>query len=274
MKQYQALINKILLEGQQTDDRTGVGTTAIFGTRLELDLRKGFPAVTGKKLFWEGVKAELEWFIEGSTNVYRLSEIQYGDSTRSNIWTANYNKQAKALGYSGGELGPVYGQQFHHEDQLNKFIKGLKENPSSRRHLITLWNPSEIEDMALPPCHGIAIQGFLNSDNELSVQWYQRSVDSFLGLPYNIASYALFTHIVAQIVGCKVGKLIFVGGDTHIYNNHVSQCEELVSRIPFDPPTLSMPEFSTLEEYLHCRIEDFKLVNYKHHEAIRAPMAV
>lgn len=274
MKNYINLINEILLTGEQTDDRTGVGTTSIFGTHLEFDLRKGFPAVTTKKLFWEGVVAELLWFLEGSTNVFRLSEIQHKDRTKPNIWTGNYNKQAKDLGYSGGDLGPVYGQQFHHENQLNNFIEGLKTNPSGRRHIISLWNPSEIDDMALPPCHGLTIQGFINSNNELSMQWYQRSVDTFLGLPYNIASYALFTHIVAKLVGCTVGKLIFVGGDTHIYSNHANQCGQLISREPMTPPTLQLPEFDSLEECLNYGVEDFKLVGYKHHESIRAPMAV
>jgi thymidylate synthase len=274
MKNYINLINEILLKGEQTEDRTGVGTTSIFGTRLEFDLRKGFPAVTTKKLFWEGVVAELLWFLEGSTNVYRLSEIQHGNRDTPNIWTSNYNKQAVGMGYSGGELGPVYGEQFHNENQLNNFITGLRSNPSGRRHIISLWNPSEIDDMALPPCHGLAIQGFINANNELSIQWYQRSVDSFLGLPYNIASYALFTHIIAQIVGCNVGKLIFVGGDTHIYSNHTNQCGELVTRKPYDLPTLEIPSFTSLEDCLLYGVKDFKLVNYKHHESIRAPMAV
>lgn len=263
-----------MLLGESSDDRTGVGTTALFGTRLEFDLRKGFPAVTTKKLFWEGIVAELLWFLEGSTNVNRLSEIQYGNSEKPNIWTANYEKQGKDLGYSDGELGPVYGKQFHHENQLNNFIKDLKDKPTSRRHIITLWNSEEIDDMALPPCHGLVIQARINKDNELSIQWYQRSVDSFLGLPYNIASYALFTHIIAQIIGCKVGKLIFVGGDTHVYNNHVAQCSELVSRTPLTPPTLKLPEFDSLEDCLSYGVKDFVIEKYQHHGAIRAPMAV
>ena len=274
MIQYQNLVNQVLLHGMQTSDRTGVGTTSIFGTRMEFDLQKGFPAVTTKKLAWKGVVAELLWFLSGSTNVYKLSEIQHGDPTKPNIWSANYEKQAKDLGYSHGELGPVYGAQFHSHNQLQNFIQGLKDNPTSRRHIISLWNPSEIDDMALPPCHGLTIQGYINDQNELSLQWYQRSVDVFLGLPYNIASYALFTHILAQIVGCKVGKLIFVGGDTHVYNNHMVQCETLVSRQPRSLPTLEMPSFSTLSECLENGVTEFKLLDYNPHDAIPAPMAV
>jgi thymidylate synthase len=274
MKNYQDLINEILLSGEQTDDRTGIGTTSLFGTRLEFDLRKGFPAVTTKKLHWAGVVAELLWFLSGSTCVYTLSNILHGDPTRDNIWTANYEKQAKDLGYTQGDLGPVYGAQFHHEDQLNNFIKGLKQEPDSRRHIISLWNVKDIDDMALPPCHGLTIQGHINKNNELSLQWYQRSIDTFLGLPFNIASYALFTHIVAQLVGCKVGKLIFTGGDTHIYNNHTSQCGELVSREPLGLPTLKLPEFKTLDECLSYSPGDFVLEGYNHHKAIQAPMAV
>lgn len=274
MKQYKNLITEILLEGEHTKDRTGVGTKSIFGTRMEFNLRKSFPAVTTKKLFWKGVVAELLWFLSGSTNVNELSNIQYGDPTRSNIWTANYENQGKALGYINGELGPVYGAQFHHHNQLNDFIEGIRSNPHSRRHIISLWNPEEIEDMSLPPCHGLTIQAHVNSKNELSIQWYQRSVDVFLGLPYNIASYALFTHMIAQICGLEVGTLIFCGGDTHIYMNHMSQCEELLSRSPMNAPQVEIPWFASLEELIHQPVDNFKLLNYRHSGAILAPMAV
>jgi len=172
--QYKNLIQNILECGETTEDRTGVGTISSFGTRLEFDLRKGFPATTLKRLAWKPLVAELLWFLEGSTSVDRLSEIQHGESGKPTIWTANYENQGKALGYTDGELGPVYGAQFHYEDQLNKFIEGLATNPSGRRHIISLWNPSELDNMALPPCHGLTIQGYINSDNELSIQWYQR----------------------------------------------------------------------------------------------------
>lgn len=270
MKQYQELIHKILLDGDCSEDRTGVGTTSLFGTRMEFNLKEGFPALTTKRLAWKSVVGELMWFLEGSTNINRLNEIQ---NTKRNIWTANYEKQAKDLGYTEGELGPVYGFQFHHENQLNNFIKGIQLNPDSRRHIISLWNPSDTEDMALPPCHGLTIQAYVQA-GELSIQWYQRSVDSFLGLPFNIASYALFTHIIAKICNLKVGKLIFCGGDTHIYNNHTDQCGELLSRDPLRLPTLSMPNFRTLHQCLSFTPEDFKLNNYTPYPPIMAPMAV
>jgi thymidylate synthase len=174
MKQYIDLVNQILLEGEKTTDRTGVGTKSIFSTRLEFDLRKSFPAVTCKKLFWKGVVAELLWFLSGSTNVYDLSLIQHGDPSVPNIWTANYENQGKALGHRGGNLGPVYGEQFHNANQLNDFISRIKNDPHSRRHIISLWNPKELPNMALPPCHGLVIQAHVNSNNELSMQWYQR----------------------------------------------------------------------------------------------------
>lgn len=275
MKNLQRLVQDVTLTGSSSDDRTGVGTTSVFGTRLQWDLHRGFPATTCKKLAWKSVVSELLWFMEGSTNVDRLREILHGkDSNKSTIWDANYENQGKALGYSEGELGPVYGAQFHHENQLHNFIEQIKVNPNSRRHLITLWNPSDIPDMTLPPCHGIAIQANVNKDGTLDMQWYQRSVDIFLGLPFNIASYALFTHIIARLTGLTPGKLIFIGGDTHIYNNHVDQCEEYITRKPYKLPELIMPNFNTLEEVLSCSVSDFELLNYKSHGTIKAPMAI
>ena len=174
MKNYKNLVHEILLTGDISEDRTGVGTTSVFGTKLTWDLSEGFPAVTSKKLAWNAVTSELKWFLEGSTNVDRLREIQHGKgSTKPTIWDANYENQGVALGYSNGELGPVYGAQFHHENQLHNFIEGLKNNPNSRRHIISLWNPSDIDDMALPPCHGLVIQGNVR-EGKLDIQWYQR----------------------------------------------------------------------------------------------------
>jgi|TARA_B110000908_G_scaffold158090_1_gene198857 thymidylate synthase len=275
MHNLKTLIHNVLLEGESRGDRTGTGTTSVFGTRLEWDLSKGFPATTCKRLAWKSVVSELLWFLRGSTNVHELREILHGpDTYKFTIWDANYENQGKALGYSGGELGPVYGKQFHHENQLGKFIEGIKTDPTSRRHLITLWNPSDIKDMALPPCHGIVIQANVGKNGTLDMQWYQRSVDSFLGLPFNIASYALFTHIIAKLTNLKVGKLIFVGGDTHIYNNHVDQCAEYISRTPLALPTLVMPDFTNLSEVQNASVHSFKLEGYESHGTIKADMSI
>lgn len=275
MNNFKYLISDILLTGEESDDRTGVGTVSIFGTRLEWDLQKGFPATTTKKLAWKGVVSELIWFLSGSTNVEDLRKILHGEgSEKSTIWDANYENQAKALGYSEGELGPVYGQQFHHENQLNNFIEGLRTDPKSRRHIISLWNPSDLEDMALPPCHGLVIQAYVSKGNTLNIQWYQRSVDTFLGLPFNIASYALFTHILASILGMNVGKLTFVGGDTHIYKDHIEQCGEIMRRETYKLPTLAIPKFTSIEEVIATPISEFKLEGYEHHAALTGNMSV
>lgn len=275
MQNYKQLIHDILLTGETSMDRTGTGTISKFGSRLEWDLAKGFPATTTKTLAWKSVVSELLWFLSGSTNTNDLREILHGSRTEGRtIWDANFEHQAVNLGYLNGDLGPVYGAQFHHNNQLNNFIEGIKNNPKSRRHIISLWNTDDLKDMALPPCHGLVIQAFVSNDNKLSIQWYQRSVDSFLGLPFNIASYALFTHILASILGLGVGKLIYVGGDTHIYTNHVSQCEELLSRKPLPLPSLEMPSFSTIDEVIITPISSFKLTDYKSHGSIKADMAV
>jgi thymidylate synthase len=178
------------------------------------------------------------------------------------------------LGYSDGELGPVYGCQFHHENQLNNFIEGIKANPTSRLHIISLWNPSDIDDMALPPCHGLVIQAYVTRDGYLDIQWYQRSVDVFLGLPFNIASYALFTHIIASICDLKPRKLRFIGGDVHVYSNHLDACATQFGRKPKPLPKLEIPQHKDLESFIKTPLDQFKLVGYEPYPTITAPMAV
>lgn len=282
MKNYNELLVKILEEGEVINDRTGVGTKSIFGTQLRFDLSKGFPAVTTKRLAWKSVVGELLWFLEGSANVNRLREITHGKgSTKVTIWDANFNNQAINLGYHSGYLGPVYGQQWRYwggcVDQIVELIKSIKLQKETgvhnRRMLVSAWNVSEIPNMALPPCH-YSFQLYLHN-NKLSLLWNQRSVDVFLGLSFNIASYALLLHILANITGCQVGELIFNGGDTHIYLNHIDQVKEQISREPREAPALIMPKLHTLEEYLACTSpEDYVLENYNPHPAIKAPMAV
>lgn len=279
MRNYNELVQTILTTGRDKTDRTGVGTKSIFGSTLRFDLSQGFPAVTTKRLFWKGVVGELLWFMQGSTNVEHLRRITFGpDATNKTIWDDNYNKQAIDLGYSSGYLGPVYGKQWRSfgnkkpVDQLQRIINEIKSNPDSRRLLISAWNPEDLDAMALPPCH-FAFQ-FEVYDGKLSLVWYQRSVDVFLGLPYNIASYALLTHIVASMCDLEVGELVFMGADIHVYNNHREQCLEQISRTPYLLPTLKMPKIESLGDLIHLKPDDFVLEDYRHHPAIFAPMAV
>lgn len=283
MKQIQDLMSEIFDHANFKMDRTGTGTWSKFGTMLRFDLQKGFPAQTTKKLFWQGVVGELLWFMRGETNVNVLREITFGpDSDRRTIWDANYEKQGKELGYTDGELGPVYGYQWRNfgdngfrsgVDQLKDVINQIKNNPESRRMIISAWNPFDIPFMALPPCH--VLMQFIVENGKLSLRWDQRSCDVFLGLPFNIASYALMVHIIARICSLEVGELIFQGGDTHIYDDHVEQCKEVIRREPRPLPNLYMPsELKTLEDFLEAEVKDFILVNYTHHPAIKGKMAV
>lgn len=281
MINYHLLMSDILLNGEDTDDRTGVGTKSVFGRMLRWDMSKGFPAITTKKLAWKSVVGELLWFIEGSTNVKRLAEITHGPgSDKLTIWDDNYFNQAKALGYVNGNLGPIYGKQwrdFNGVDQLANVIEALKKDMRTgvrgRRHIVSAWNAAEIDQMALPPCH-ILYQFRVDKQNRLSLVWYQRSVDVFLGLAFNIASYALLLHIVADIIGARVGELIFSGADCHIYKNHMEQVQEQLSRTEFALPTLKMPIISSLEHLQRLSVNDFVLENYQSHGTIKAPMAV
>lgn len=288
MKQYLSALEYILEKGKNRGDRTGIGTRGVFGYQMRFDLRSSFPAVTTKRLAWKSVVSELLWFLEGSTDERRLAEIHFGKPKKEliekkTIWTANADKQGRALGYTNTEiekqLGPVYGKQWRSwgkdvggEDQIKKIIFDLKNNPNSRRHIVSAWNVDKIDKMALPPCH--TMFQFHIQDNELSCQLYQRSADMFLGVPFNIASYALLTHIMSNILKLQPGDFIWTGGDCHIYNNHFEQVKEQVTRKPKTAPTLEMPNFKNIESVITSKPKDFKLVNYEPMDSIKAPMAV
>jgi thymidylate synthase len=289
-QEYLNALKTILETGEERPDRTGVGTLSVFGLQMRFDLAKGFPAITTKKLAWKACVSELLWFIEGSGDENRLKEILHGDrySTKKTIWSDNATADywvKKRLQRHPGDLGRVYGVQWRkwrkplvrinkvvlqNHDQLLELIAGIKEDPYSRRHIISAWNPGELDMMALPPCHMMA-QFYVNN-GKLSCQMYQRSADMFLGVPFNIASYALFTHMIAQVCNLEVGELIIVLGDAHIYKNHLEQVKEQLSRKPFDMPTIKLnPEITSITEF---EMEDVELVDYQSHEAIRAEMAV
>ena len=288
MKQYLELLEKILSEGSERQERTGIGTLSIFGAQLRFDLNEGFPAVTTKKLAWKGVVSELLWFIEGSDDERRLAEIRFGKDRAEladlakykTIWTDNADHQGKNLGYENSEykklLGPIYGVQWRSwdkHDQLHHLIQNLKSNPMSRRHILSAWNVAEIENMALPPCH-VMSQFYVDNQNRLSCHMYQRSADMFLGVPFNIASYALLTHILAKTCDLKVGDFVHTFGDAHIYLNCIEQVKEQIKRKPLPLPKLQMPEIKILEELQNVSVDDFVLQDYQHHEALTAPMAI
>ena len=289
-QEYLNALKDILENGEDRPDRTGTGTRSIFGLQMRFDLTEGFPAVTTKKLAWRACVSELLWFIEGSGDELRLREILHGDrnSQKTTIWTDNALAPywtAKKLKRSIGDLGRIYGVQWRrwrkplirinkvvlqNHDQLIDLIAGIKEDPYSRRHILTAWNPGELELMALPPCH--ILSQFWVNNGKLSCHMYQRSADMFLGIPFNIASYALFTHMIAQVCNLEVGDLIISIGDAHIYKNHFDQVQEQLSRKPFPAPTLVLnPDVSVI---MNFEMEDIKLENYQSHEAITAPMAV
>lgn len=298
MKQYLEALQYILDNGDTRMDRTQTGTIGVFGMQQRYDLRKGFPAMTTKKLAWKAVVSELLWFIEGSGDEGRLREILYGDREartdhgilKKTIWTANAQADYwKPKAAYDGDLGRVYGVQWRKwatnkeqwisssesepvfVDQLNELIVNIKKDPFGRRHILSAWNPGELDQMALPPCHILA-QFYVNSKNELSCQMYQRSNDFFLGCPFNIASYALLTHMVAQVCGLKVGEFIHTTGDAHIYSNHVEQVNEQLQREPFALPTLQInPNVTDITKFT---MSDITLVNYQSHDAIKAEMAV
>ena len=275
MKQYHQALKHILTNGKNKTDRTGVGTRSVFGYQMRFNLQEGFPATTTKKLAWRAVVSELLWFLEGSSDERRLAEILHStrDSAKNTIWTANAEApywQDKAR--FSGDLGRVYGVQwrdFGGVDQISKLIEDLKTNPDSRRHIISAWNPPELDQMALPPCHVMA--QFDVTDGYLSCQMYQRSCDMFLGVPFNIASYSLLVHIIARECGLKVGDFVWTGGDCHIYNNHFDAVEEQLSREPKALPTLV---FTTGKKIADYNIDDFILDNYNPDPAIKAEMAV
>lgn len=303
MKQYLELLQDILDNGEKKDDRTGVGTYSVFGRNLRFDLRESFPAVTTKKLAWKACVGELLWFLEGSSDERRLAELTHGTKDGPvTIWTPNalapyWKPKAKFE----GDLGRVYGVQWRHwktpvehkqetfkddfgsvyhrqgyvhfkeTDQIKNLIEGLKKDPNGRRHIINAWNAGELDQMALPPCH-VMSQFYVSKDRELSCHMYQRSVDVFLGLPFNIASYALLTHLIAQVCDMKVGELIISTGDTHIYDNHLEQVKEQLTRTPLAHPKLWLNE--NVQNIDKFTMDDIKLIDYKSMDSIKAPMAV
>ena len=280
MKQYHQALKHILENGKSKTDRTGVGTRSVFGYQMRFNLQEGFPAVTTKKLAWRAVVSELLWFLEGSGDERRLAEILHGtrDSSKKTIWTANAEADYwKSKARFEGDLGRVYGVQWrnwsnflaYNFDQIQILIDGLKNDPSSRRHIVSAWNPGELDQMALPPCH--VLSQFDVTDGHLSCQLYQRSCDMFLGVPFNIASYSLLTHIIARECNLKVGDFIWTGGDCHIYNNHIDAVSEQLSRAPKELPTLFITEGKKIADYV---VDDFLLDNYNPDPAIKADMAV
>jgi len=264
MQQYLDLLKKIRTEGVYKDDRTGTGTYAIFGHQMRFDLGSGFPLLTTKKLHLKSIIYELLWLIRGDTNIKFLTD---NGVTIWNEWADDK-----------GELGPVYGAQWRawvaadgrKIDQVANLVKGIRENPSSRRHILSAWNVGEIENMALPPCH--CFFQFFVSDGKLSCQLYQRSADVFLGVPFNIASYALLTQMMAQVTGYKVGDFVHTFGDVHLYSNHLDQADEQLSRKPRALPTMVInPD---VKDIFAFNYEDFELTNYDPHPHIKAPVAV
>ena len=287
MKVYLDLLKFILENGHEKDDRTNTGTLSSFGHQLEFDLSEGFPAITTKSLAWKGVVSELLWFLEGSNDERRLAEIRFDKSRNdlknlnkySTIWTDNADKQGKELGYENTDtkkiLGPVYGVQWRNwsgKDQLKELIYNLKNNPDSRRHILSAWNVGEIHKMALPPCH-VMSQFYIHND-EISCHMYQRSADMFLGVPFNIASYALLLSIIAEILNLKPKRFIHSFGDAHIYKNSIEQVKEQISRNPKKLPKLKIPNLNSLEDLNNYKIEDFILIGYDPHPPIKARMAV
>jgi thymidylate synthase len=276
MKTYLDSLKFVLENGTQRDDRTGTGTIGVFGMQQRYDLNKGFPAVTTKKLAFKACLGELLWFLEGSSDERRLAEITHGTREGvSTIWTANaLSPYWKPKAKFEGDLGRVYGVQwrdFGGVDQVVELIEGIKKDPYGRRHILTAWNPGQLEEMALPPCHCFA-QFYVSADGKLSCQMYQRSCDMFLGVPFNIASYSLLTHMISQVCGLEAGEFVHVLGDAHIYLNHVEQVKEQLAREPLPLPTLWInPEVKDIFKFT---MEDFRLDGYESHASIKAPMAV
>lgn len=268
MMSYQNLLKEILNTRDQKDDRTGTGTLSLFGEKMMFNLAV-FPLVTTKKMFFKGIVHELLWMLRGETNIRSLQEVGV------KIWDEWADEK--------GNLGPVYGAQWRRWkseyfwkngvviDQISNLVEGIRENPNSRRHIVTAWNPNDIDDQALPPCHCF-FQVHIREGYYLDLQMYQRSADVFLGVPFNIASYALLTMMLAQVTGYKPGVFHHIFGDVHIYNNHIEQVKTLLRRSPFNMPEVKInPDIKEIEDF---KFEDFELNNYMHHDAIKAPVAV
>jgi len=264
MRQYLELMRHVLDHGHVKSDRTGTGTRSVFGWQMRFDLAAGFPVLTTKKLHLRSIIIELLWFLRGETN------IQWLKDNKVRIWDEWADEH--------GDLGPVYGHQWRHWprkdggeiDQIALLIEGLRKNPDSRRHLVSAWNPADVDRMALPPCH--ALFQLYVADGRLSCQLYQRSADIFLGVPFNIASYALLTMMVAQVVGLRPGDFVHTLGDAHLYSNHLDQARLQLSRAPRALPTMRInPDVKDIFEF---KFEDFTLEGYDPHPHIAAPVAV
>ncbi len=264
MLQYQQLLQHILDTGSQKTDRTGTGTISCFGYQMRFNLQEGFPMVTTKKLHLKSIVHELLWFLQGSTNTKYLTD------NGVSIWNEWANET--------GDLGPVYGKQWRSWqgadgkviDQITEVINQIKNTPDSRRLIVSAWNVADLPDMALQPCH--TLFQFYVADGKLSCQLYQRSADVFLGVPFNIASYALLTMMVAQVCDLQYGDFVHSFGDVHLYNNHIEQCELLLSRMPYPLPTMLInPSIKNIFDF---KFEDFTLENYQHHKPIKAVVAV
>lgn len=312
MKQYLNMLQHILHNGEEKYDRTGTGTVSVFGYQTKYDLIEGFPAVTTKKLWFKGIVYELLWILSGNTNIQYL--VQNGVNIWNDDSYRHYLKKMKNGGLSEliltkeefveriknnkdmvqrkpncptsvtlGDMGPIYGTQFRHIshfdcdgnsfkfDQLSELIRNLKKDPWSRRHIINCWNTPHINDMALPPCHAL-VQFYVSNDHRLSCQMYQRSMDAFLGAPYNIASYSLLTHMIARECGYDVGTFVHSIGDAHIYKNHIDQVKEQLEREPMELPKLWLnPDVNKVLDFTY---EDIKLIDYKSHGTIKAPLSV
>lgn len=264
MKQYLDLLSHVLENGNVKEDRTGTGTKSVFGYQMRFNLEEGFPLVTTKKLHLRSIIHELLWFLQGNTNIKYLHE------NKVTIWDEWADKN--------GDLGPIYGKQWRNWetndgkaiDQISEVIEQIKTNPDSRRLLVNAWNVGQISQMALPPCH-ILFQ-FYVANNKLSCQLYQRSADIFLGVPFNIASYALLTHMIAQVCNLGVGDFVHSFGDAHIYSNHFDQARLQLSRNPYPLPELKLNK--DIKNIFDFRFEDIEIINYQSHPTIKAPIAV
>ena len=264
MRQYLDLMSHVLEHGDHKTDRTGTGTLSVFGWQMRFRLQDGFPLLTTKKLHTRSIIHELLWFLQGDTNIRYLKE------NGVSIWDEWVDEN--------GDLGPVYGKQWRRwetadgrsVDQITRLVEGIRRNPDSRRHLVTAWNPGEVDNMALPPCH--ALFQFYVANGRLSCQLYQRSADIFLGVPFNIASYALLTHMIAQACDLAPGDFVWTGGDCHLYLNHLEQAREQLSREPRPLPQLRINP--AVKDVFAFRFEDFTLEGYDPHPHIKAPVAV